>query len=58
MILTLTMENLLKQSPNGQLSQLPHRKLNEYLSLELEKFEKTERLRNVMLNDRDINIGR
>ncbi len=52
------MENLLKQSPNGQLSQLPHRKLNEYLSLELEKFEKTERLRNVMLNDRDINIGR
>lgn len=57
MILTFTMENLLKQSPNGLLSQLPHRQVNEYLALEREKSEKTERLRDVMLNDRDIAMG-
>ena len=57
MILIFTVENLLKQLPNGHLSQLPHRQVNEYLASEREKLEKTERLRNVMLNDRDITTG-
>jgi hypothetical protein len=49
------MENLLKQSSNGKLYQLSPQQVNEYFVLQRERFEKTERLRNIMINDRDIN---
>ena len=39
------------------LGQLPHRQVNEYLALEREKTEKTERLRDVIPNDQDIAMG-
>ena len=47
-------ENLLIQSPNGHLSQLSDEQVDGYLALERDKSEKTERLRDVMLNDQDI----
>lgn len=50
------MENLLKQAPKGLISGLSHQQLTEYFALEREKSEKTQRLRDVMLNDRDIDM--
>jgi hypothetical protein len=54
MVITFMMDHLLKQAPNGKLSNMNGQQVNDYLSLDREKNEKCDRLLSMMTNDHDI----
>lgn len=56
MVITFNMEFLLKQAPNGEWCLMNPQQIAQYSALKREQIEKTDQLRALMINDRDIDM--